>query len=280
MLSLTCLILSSLIYGIFYSFSSSQEIQPNDGFSLMSYNVRGLNSYQQLPIKNVDSAIFDFVVQESPDFFCVQESHHTMKLKGSLDRIYPYKFVDFIYGVPATSVINSFYSKYPIISCQVLNFSKSDNGALFADIVIRNDTIRIYNVHLQSFNVVPDVVHLQNEPSGKLFKRVIRVLERQEEQAVIIKEHIDSSPYPVLLAGDFNNTQFSKVYRVMRGDLQDSFLEAGFGFGKTFKIFNLPMRIDYIFADEHFEVMEHTNYNIELSDHEPVRARLKLKSDK
>ncbi|MEM1259423.1 MAG: endonuclease/exonuclease/phosphatase family protein, partial [Bacteroidota bacterium] len=105
-------------------------------------------------------------------------------------------------------------------------------------------------------------------------------LKRQEEQVLTILEHIIVSPYPVLLAGDLNNTQFSKVYRVMRSDLQDSFLEAGSGFGKTFKIFDLPMRIDYIFADRHFEVTEHTNYNVELSDHEPVMARLRLKSDK
>ncbi|MEM8928757.1 MAG: endonuclease/exonuclease/phosphatase family protein [Bacteroidota bacterium] len=246
----------------------------------MSYNVRSLNRNDNIPLANVDSSIISFMLKETPDILVVQEAHYAMRSITPLDEMYPYKFVDFEYGVPQTNVINALYSKYPITNVQLIDFPKSDNGALFVDIALKSDTIRVYNAHLQSFNVVPDMEHLQNEASRKLFRRIIQVLKRQEEQVLTILEHIIVSPYPVLLAGDLNNTQFSKVYRVMRSDLQDSFLEAGSGFGKTFKIFDLPMRIDYIFADRHFEVTEHTNYNVELSDHEPVMARLRLKSDK
>lgn len=281
LLSFLCLTFSFLIFGTLYRFTLlGSGTAEADGFSVMSYNVRGLNSYQQLPIKNVDSAIFDFVIKESPDFFCVQESHYSMKLKGSLDGIYPYKFVDFIYGVPATSVINSFYSKYPILNCEVINFPNSDNGALFADIIIKKDTVRMYNLHLQSFSVIPDVEHLQNEASGKLLKRIMRGLRMQEEQASIISEHFENSPYPVVVVGDFNNTQFSKVYKILKADFSDSFLETGASFGKTFEMFTLPMRIDYILADQDFEIISHTNYDIELSDHYPIMAKMVLRSNK
>ncbi len=246
----------------------------------MSFNVRSLNMHGQIPVAKVDSLIIGFILKETPDILVVQEANRVMSIKTPLDEMYPFRFVDYEYGVPKIGVANAIYSKYPIAQLQLIDFPGSDNGALFADIALKSDTIRIYNAHLQSFNVVPDVEHLQNEPSGKLFKRIIRVLERQEEQALTIKQHIYSSPYPVLLAGDFNNTQFSKVYRILKEDFSDSFLETGVSFGKTFKMFGLPMRIDYILANKNFDIMSHTNYNIQLSDHEPIMARLKLKSDK
>jgi endonuclease/exonuclease/phosphatase family metal-dependent hydrolase len=34
------------------------------------------------------------------------------------------------------------------------------------------------------------------------------------------------------------------------------------------------LRIDFILADKKFRINEHKNFNIELSDHEPVSARL------
>ena len=87
------------------------------------------------------------------------------------------------------------------------------------------------------------------------------------------------SPYPVVLSGDFNNTQFSKVYRILKGNFEDTFLEAGSSFGKTFEIFDLPMRIDYVFADKNFLVKSHLNFDIELSDHYPIMAHIALKPD-
>ncbi|MEO0572563.1 MAG: endonuclease/exonuclease/phosphatase family protein [Bacteroidota bacterium] len=242
----------------------------------MSFNVRGLNVYGQIPTENLQDSIFNFILKEDPDIVAIQEAHHTLEEITQLDLKYPYKYVDFNFILPRERVINALYCKYPVLSVDAIKFPESSNGALFADILMQEDTVRFYNVHLQSFKVVPKVDYFQNEESGKLLKRINKVLQQQEEQSLIIQEHVINSPYPVILSGDFNNTQFSKVYRVMRSNLQDSFLEAGAGFGKTFKIFGLPMRIDYIFADEHFEITTHTNYNIELSDHEPIMAKIRL----
>ena len=280
MLSLLWITISFLIFGTFYRFSPAQEVGVADSFSVMSYNVRNLNKNEQMPISNVDSSIIKFVLNQSPDILVVQEAHYAMSRTTPLDKTYPYKFVDFEYGVPKTNVINALYSKYPIADVQLIDFPKSDNGALFADILITNDTIRVYNAHLQSFRVVPDVEHLQNEESGKLLKRILRGLRMQEEQASIIRDHMNTSPHPIVVCGDFNNTQFSKVYRLLKGKFSDSFSETGSSFGKTFEIFEMPLRIDYIFADENFEMLSHTNYNIALSDHEPISAKMVLKPNK
>jgi len=56
--------------------------------------------------------------------------------------------------------------------------------------------------------------------------------------------------------------------------MNDSFLEAGSGFGKTFDLKRIPMRIDFIFADKAFIFTEHKNYNKKYSDHEPIMAKI------
>ena len=276
-LSVVCLLVSILVFDRPFSFSFQQKEGIEEGeFSIMSYNVRNLNKNQEIPIAHTDSAIFKFLHREKPDVLCVQESHYAMKRKGSLDLIYPYKYVDFIYGNYDGHVINSIYSKFPIVNYEVINFPKSDNAAICADLMIQQDTIRVYNVHLQSFRVIPDMTTLQDEKSGRLIRRMLRGLEKQEEQVKVLQEHMAVSNLPVLLAGDLNNIQFSKVYRQLGAGLQDSFLKSGSGWGKTIQFFGLPLRIDYIFADNHFEVLSHKNFDIELSDHYPIMARVKL----
>ena len=278
-LPIICLLVSFFVFGTFYRFSSSKGLKGVDSFSVMSYNVRNLNMNEQMQIADVDSSIIKFILKEAPDILAVQEAHYAMRRTTPLDKLYPYKFVDFEYGVPKTSVINALYSRYPILNVEVIDFPKSDNAALFADIALSIDTIRVYNVHLQSFSVIPDVEHLQNEESSKLFKRIMKGLKRQEEQAFIIREHMKDSPHPIIISGDFNNTQFSKVYRLLKGDFSDSFVEAGSSFGKTFEIFDLPMRIDYIFAEQNLSVLSHITYDIELSDHYPIMAHISLETD-
>ncbi|NNC35105.1 MAG: endonuclease, partial [Croceitalea sp.] len=92
-----------------------------------------------------------------------------------------------------------------------------------------------------------------------------------------IKEHNSKTSNKILISGDFNNTQFSNVYRLVKNGYHDSFLEAGSGFGKTYDLKGLPVRIDYILTDDSFEVIKHTNFKERLSDHYPVMATLKIK---
>ena len=64
----------------------------------------------------------------------------------------------------------------------------------------------------------------------------------------------------------------------MKEDFQDTFLERGSGFGRTYDLWKIPLRIDYILVDDDFEVLAHKNYDERLSDHYPVMATLRLNS--
>ena len=62
--------------------------------------------------------------------------------------------------------------------------------------------------------------------------------------------------------------------------MKDSFREEGQGWGTTFIRNIISARIDFILTDaEAIEVLEHRNYDLRVSDHLPVMARIDLLSD-
>ena len=77
-----------------------------------------------------------------------------------------------------------------------------------------------------------------------------------------------------------NNSAFSYVYRIIKGNLKDAFEEAGSGFGKSYNFKYYPARIDYFFVEKEFEVKEFksfdTFYN---SDHFPLSTRLEFRKE-
>ena len=84
---------------------------------------------------------------------------------------------------------------------------------------------------------------------------------------------------PKILCGDLNNTQFSKVYRVLMEHMTDSFRAKGAGYGRTFNFKYYPLRIDFIFGSPDFVVRSHKNFNPVLSDHFPVMASFRFKEE-
>lgn len=236
----------------------------------MSYNVRLFNEYNWIELPGVGDQIVNFIRTKSPDVVVLQEHNRIWHRK-----LKQYKFrTETSYKAERT--VQVIFSKYPIVGKGELNPKDTRNNTIYADILFQNDTIRVYNVHLQSFAVVPEVNSLQNENSGRLLKRISLGIQKQKEQAELLVKHMQASKYPVVVTGDFNNTQFSSIYKLIKGDFNDTFYKAGIGFGRSYRLFNMPMRIDYILADGSFEVLTHQNFNIKLSDHYPIMAELQI----
>ncbi|MEC8830760.1 MAG: endonuclease/exonuclease/phosphatase family protein [Bacteroidota bacterium] len=272
------LLLWYIFLGPFYQFSFGKNNKIEDkSFSIMSFNARSFNELRQLDSDDIENKIYDFVTKQDPDIVCFQETLYAMKANNALSQ-YKYKFVDFIYGKHRGKVIQAIYSKYPILKIDSITFTNSFNNAIYADILFNKDTLRVYNIHLQSFRIVPGLKTVQNQESSKLLKRSQNVMLKQFKQASLIRNNMDSINYKKIVVGDFNNTQFSNVYKIVKGDLQDTFLEEGSGFGRTYDLWKIPLRIDYILADQDFEVLSHQNFDERLSDHYPVMATLRLNS--
>ena len=60
--------------------------------------------------------------------------------------------------------------------------------------------------------------------------------------------------------------------------MQDAFLKKGFGIGRTFSAISPTLRIDYIFADDHFGIDQFRRIVRKYSDHYMLVADIKLKS--
>jgi vancomycin resistance protein VanJ len=100
-------------------------------------------------------------------------------------------------------------------------------------------------------------------------------------------ESVRRQPGAKIVAGDFNATGGSEVYRLMNNELQNAFAEAGFGFGFTFptparrigSLFSF-LRIDHIFYSNDFVATDcRVGKQAGGSDHLPVVAELRLNSE-
>lgn len=270
--SLFVLVFGYFVLGTFVKLNSPKDQFQKEDLKIMSYNVEGFNEFGWKERKNVFNAIQNLVKEEQPDIVCFQEVSIDMK-KEFLD--YPYYY---LMKIPSGEKVHlGIFSKYPIVNAETLTFPNSINNGSYADIAYKGDTLRLYNVHMQSLGITPGTGVLRSKSSKFLYRRVVKAFKKQQEQAEMIERSRKASPYKTLLCGDFNNTQFSKEYHLLKGDMQDSFIEAGSGYGRTLNFLNIPLRIDFIMADSSFEVKAHKNYNFKYSDHYPVMASFRLK---
>jgi endonuclease/exonuclease/phosphatase family metal-dependent hydrolase len=251
--------------------SSSKHNEEADTISVMSYNVRLFNRFVWIPSRTVKEDILDFIYEENPDILCIQEYTRGIPLK--IDGYYKFN-ASYTKTAKGGQAI---FSKFPIVNSGSLEFPNTLNNAIYTDIVKQKDTIRVYNLHLQSSGIKTDVENLKKEPSGRLFKRVGATFKAQQEQVELLSKHRANCNYKTIVTGDFNNTAYSYIYKEIKGDdLVDTFEEAGNGFGKTFDFKFFPLRIDFILVDKEFTVNGFKSYDIKLSDHFPIKANLKL----
>ncbi|WP_142783734.1 endonuclease/exonuclease/phosphatase family protein [Changchengzhania lutea] len=271
LLSLIILIIGYLSFGSVYKFSASKHVDHPDNIKVMNYNVRLFDLYEWLPDPNTETKIVDFIKKSAPDMLCIQEYH-------------PHKNVDFSFFKYKFEMLSGYkmkygqaiFSQYPIINSGSIDFPDTDNNAIFADIVKGKDTVRLYNVHLESMKIDTNVESLKQEKSERLFKRVGGAFKMQQLQSELFVMHKESSPYKIIISGDFNNTDFSYVYRKIKGDLIDTFKDAGNGFGRTYDFRFLPVRIDFILVDDAFDVNGFKTFDVHYSDHYPIMATLRL----
>ncbi len=251
-------------------FDSNSEISSKD-FRIMTFNTLSFSGFDDYN-PEIGQEIIAFIAAQDPDIICFQEFDYTHTYDESFKQ-YPYNFVN--YGRdPELGSAQAIYSKYPIINKGAFDFVDSSNNAIFADLVIGKDTVRLYNAHLESLKVRAG--NFKREQPQRLLKRLGDSFVKQQEQADLIRRHADQSKLKKIICADLNNTQFSNVYRVLKGDLQDSFEKKGFGYGRTYDFKFLPLRIDYIFVDPSIEIRAHKNFDVRLSDHFPVMASIRL----
>ena len=175
-------------------------------------------------------------------------------------------------------------SKYQISN--VTPIELPDNGvakAMYADVDVQGKIIRVINVYLESFQIDKKMVRptedteTNKRKARKLLGHLIPNFKKHEKQINTIEKIIKNSPYPVILAGDFNSVPNSYEYYTINQYLEDPFMKVGKGLGTTFHDFKFPIRIDYIFASKEIKPISiKTDHSEKVSDHKPVIATFKL----
>ena len=261
----------------FYKFATKDYPEADKDFSVMSYNVRLFNVFEWLDRDDVPENILAFINEKNPDILCIQEFSNSANIDL---KVYRHRYI--FMGGNKIKTGQAIFSKFPIIDQGNIAFPNSNNNVVFADIKKGKDIIRVYNMHLQSIKISPDMNEINENidainqgKSQKLFNRISIAFKQQQQQAEMIKEHKKDCLYPIIICGDLNNSAFSYVYRNIKGKLKDAFEEAGKGFGPTYKFRYYPARIDYIFADNNMTVKKFESFpEFENSDHYPIMAKL------
>ena len=263
----------------FYKFSAKEYPETENDFTIMSYNVRLFNVFKWLDRDDVPANILAFINEKNPDILCIQEFSNSANIDL---KVYRHRYI-FMEGNKIKTG-QAIFSKFPIIDQGNIVFPNSNNNVVFADIKKGKDIIRVYNMHLQSIKISPDVNEINENidaidqgKSQKLFNRISKAFKKQQQQAEMIKEHKKNCSYPIIICGDLNNSAFSYVYRNIKGKLKDAFEEAGKGFGPTYKFRYYPARIDYVLADDKMTVKKFESFpEFENSDHYPIMAKLSM----
>lgn len=259
-------------------------------FRILTYNVKGFDAYDIHGKYLKRGEIIDNIAAQKPDIVCLQEfntyqnhpvepSNLNMVIRASgLDNYYYYKAYENKKATRSFGLI--ILSRYPVIDTGLISYeSKSKlNSAIYIDVKLHNDTVRIFNCHLQStqlshydfeFIEASDSTHT-NFDSKRVKNKLKESYEIRARECLVIRDRIQASPYPVIVCGDFNDTPVSYSYRQISGGLQDAFLETGRGIGATYVPFPC-MRIDYqLFDPGKFEILDCQKIREKSSDHYPL----------
>jgi endonuclease/exonuclease/phosphatase family metal-dependent hydrolase len=276
--------------------ASPAEAAPRE-VKVLSYNVRIFNTYAHLQDKNQTSSkgMIRWVADNPADVICLQEFYNDKKSRvfntiSKIGRNHDrYTFV-------SRTLVNwagaefglAIFSRFPMVQKGTIQFGKlTQNHAMFADLKINGDTIRVYNFHFQSMSIeekeIVDTYSDQDnlkKQGAKLLRRFKRGFVKRSDQVGLLLDHVNSSPYPVILCGDLNDLPYSYTYQSLNKEFKNAFREKGLGFGASYNGRIPFVRIDNQFCSPSFEVLDFTLHDtVTFSDHFPLTATYQLVGD-
>lgn len=252
---IACLI-NLFLCGKSWDVSFETDESTSHSLRLVSWNAEGF----QLN-KDTLQASAAFIRNLDPDVICLQERPHDNLLhRDCISAVfgYPYR----VFNSREDEVLNlAVYSRFPLSNIKEYYFPNSYNKVLQIDLQYEGRTIRLFNIHLQTTGMTPAF-----QGNNLLHTYQLNARERNR-QTQLLAEAIASSPYPVIVCGDLNDTPISYAYRKLTAQLDDCFLEAGNGWGGTYQPANNLFRIDYTFCSPELKTLAYHLYSNCWSDH-------------
>ena len=213
-----------------------------------------------------DENIYNFLNDQKADVVLTQEYKSDENLKG---------FEYFERNFPVVKI----QSRFPIVKSDIIETDAKNGRCIYADIKINGKIIRFVNVYMEPFYLQKDMVKptkdmtVNEEKAKNILHKLVPTFRKHQSQIVPIKGFLDSSPYPIILAGDFNSVPNSYEYYTLSENLEDTFLKVGNGSGTSFHDFKFPIKIDHIFASKSITPISYkVDRSVKISDHFPVIA--------
>ena len=251
---------------------------------VMTWNVgrfsyHSLNSFEQCA-----DSVFAYIKEQKPDVVCLQEFKikDARKIKQYLKAKMPgYASEYYVFTGRNGSAGNLTLSRMPVRNRGVVKFDGGTNLAIFSDYEYAGKVFRVYNCHFESYNIsfsgiVRALMKSDKEAFVETGDKMKRSISRRPKQVDKVFNDIESCPVESFVCGDFNDNPMSYTYSRMMRDRQDTFVEAGDGFGATYSILWPMLRIDYVLCPKSCTVVTHETPKVKLSDHYPVITEIAL----
>lgn len=275
--TLIFVVISTLNIGGYYRMSFKQKAEgkysSRNTIKVISYNIANSNT----------QSLIDTLALHTPTILCLQEynpgEEELWTRLGS-------KYTTTANGKGDFSC--EIFTNRRILK-QGLIDSLPRHNAIWADILVDKDTIRVVNIHLQSTSITAQDIkfveaHQYMTDSARSSKiKVIsdKLIENniyRSNQARKVREFIYRSAQPkIIVCGDFNDVPLSFSYNAIAEPLNSAFVAAGSGYSHTFNGFFKLLQIDHLLASDHFDILTYeVDYTMGESDHYPVISRLKI----
>lgn len=283
-----------------FHFNSFTLEKKENSIRIMTWNVRWFDEQKRITKGAYPSRkkMLEFIKEQQPDVLCFQEYFETNKVNYSnlkditkMNYPYCYKVIDYGKKGGPLEVGVAIFSRFPILDSNRIIYPgpaklKAAESLISCDLDVHGQKVRVFTTHLQSVLFQPkdyqDLRTIKNADDSLVgaSKSIIRKLRQgyasRGGQVDIVRDQLDNSPYPVIICGDFNDVPNSYTYFRIRGKRQDTFVAKGNGLGRTYTYISPTLRIDYVMADQQFEVLQFKRYVLPYSDHYPVVTDLRL----
>ena len=237
---------------------------------VMTYNVLEGKS-EELPA---------YFAKHNPDILCLQEMVDLPNLELLCDKYNTTKR-------DGDGVGNQIFTRYKIIRSGEIKGVHRRNG-VWADLRVKDDTVRVVALHLQSTAIRPEDTHfieghqflvdsLRDERLRSIVARLVENNRKRAEQAEAIAQFLEVSPHKTIVCGDFNDVPLSYTYNTITEGVVDTFSQMADGFAYTYNTLYGLLRIDNILVSPTIEVVSYeVDKKAKFSDHFPVVVRVKF----
>jgi endonuclease/exonuclease/phosphatase family metal-dependent hydrolase len=276
-------------------FGQSKAISSNNTIKILTYNTLMSGRLKKYTAKR-PNRVMKYILDSDADIVCLQEFTVSKKKEFlTIDDImhlfakYPYKHIRYrLYEKSNLHGIATF-SKYPILNKKDIEYPSGFNLSIYSDILIKGKTIRLINNHLESNKITDNDRVMQSSLKDKFSAENLKGItlhfshklgiayKLRAHQAEAVAGVVSSSPFSVIVCGDFNDVPVSYAYTTVKGNLKDAFAETGNGLGWTFNDRYYHFRIDYVLYDSSaFTPVEYKTDEVKYSDHYPVFCKLSI----